>query len=218
MGLILGIVMAGGAWLALWRTRRQTRASLQLLAAALLAGLAGYAFQGRTGLMGSPAAERAPVALLPAMPVELATEFFGRFNAAYPWLVIANSYMARGDSAGAVATLESAIRAAPSDAQLWIILANAMTIHAGGRISPAAQLAFRRSALLAPQHPGPAFFYGLTLLQLNQVPQALDVWRRLLANAPASSKWRLPLAERIAFVERLQARSALGRSLGKDER
>lgn len=208
MGLILGIIMAGTAWAVLWRTKRLGRADLQLLAAALLAGLAGYAFQGRTGLSGSPASEQAVVALPPAMPIELATEFFGRFTAAYPWLVIANSYMRRGDSASAVATLESATRAMPNDTQLWIALANAITIHGGGRLTPAAQLAFRRSAALAPQHPAPAFFYGLTLLQLGQVPQALFVWRRQLARAPAGAKWREPLAFRIMIVEQAQAISA----------
>lgn len=212
MGLIVAAALAALTWGALWKTRRLSRAALQLLGAALLAGLAGYAFQGRVGLAGSPAAERRVAALPPAMPIALADEFFGRFNAAYSWLVIANSFLARGDSGEAVATLASATRAQPRDAQLWIALANAMTIHGGGRISPAARLAFGRSARLAPDHPGPAFFFGLALLQQDDVAGALVVWKELAAKAPDGSPWGAALQSRIAMVERLQREEAELRS------
>lgn len=204
MGLIIAAALAALVWGVSWRTRRMTRAALQLLGAALLAGLAGYAFQGRTGLTGSPAAHRAAVALPPAMPIALANEFFGQFNGASSWLIIANSFLAKGDSGEAVATLESGIRARPNDAQLWIALANALTIHSGGRISPAARLAYGRSAKLAPEHPGPAFFFGLALLQQNDVPGGLVVWRQLLAKAPSGAPWGAALATRVAIVEGLQ--------------
>ena len=105
MGLIVGAVLAASVWLVLWRTRGIGSAALQLVGAALLVGLAGYAMQGRVGLIGSPAAERPPHALPPAMTIPLADEFFGRFNGAYSWLAIANSFLARGNSGEAVATL-----------------------------------------------------------------------------------------------------------------
>lgn len=207
MGLIVGAALAVVTWTMLWRTRRLSRAALQLSGAALLVGLAGYAFQGRAGLIGSPAAERAPQPLPPAMAIPLAEEFFGRFNGAYTWLVIANSFLARGDSSEAVATLASATRAAPSNAQLWIAYANAVRIHSGGRISPAARLAFEKSAELAPQHPGPAFFFGLAVLQTGDIDGTLVVWKDLLAKAPASAPWGNALATRIAILEQVQARS-----------
>lgn len=203
MGLILGAAVAGLVWLALWRTRKLNAASLQLLGAALLTGLAGYAFQGRTGLMGSPAAERGVRSLPPAMPIPLAEEFFGRFTGAYPWLVIANAFLARGDSGEAVATLASAIKARPRDVQLWIAYANAIRIHGGGRISPGARLAFERSVQIAPEHPAPAFFFGLALVQSGDVPGALTVWKQLVKKAPAGSPWGKALTERIALLERL---------------
>lgn len=203
MGLILGAAVAGLVWLALWRTHKLNGASLQLLGAALLTGLAGYAYQGRTGLPGSPAAERVAPSLPPAMPITLAEEFFGRFTGAYPWLVIANAFLARGDSSEAVATLASAIKARPRDVQLWIAYANAIRIHGGGRISPAARLAFERSVELAPEHPAPAFFFGLALVQSGDVPGALIVWKQLAEKAPTSSPWGKALSAQIALLERL---------------
>lgn len=204
MGLILAALVAAAVWLALWRARL-SRAALQLAGAALLAGLAGYTLQGRSGLTGSPASQRPPAALPPVMPIDLASEFFGRFNAAYPWLTIANSYNARGNSAGAVATLTSALKASSQDAELWIALGNALIIHNGGRPSPASELAYRRGIASAPDHPGPLFFYGLALLGRGEPDGALELWRGALRMAHADSPWRDNLVRRIALVERLQA-------------
>lgn len=208
MGLIIAAALAALVWIVLWRTRKLDAAALQLLGAALLVGLAGYAFQGRTGLAGSPAASRAAVALPPAMSIPLADEFFGRFNVASSWLVIANSFLERGNSGEAVATLASATRAAPRNAQLWIAYANAVRIHSGGRISPASRLAFERGAILAPDHPGPAFFFGLAVLQTGDLEGALVVWKTLLAQAPAEARWGRALAARIAVLEQVKARIA----------
>lgn len=201
MGLIIAVAIAGLVWMALWRSRRLASASLQLVGAALLAGLAGYALQGRVGLTGSPASERRTTALPPAMPMELAADFYERFNASTPWLVIANAYMSRGDSEGAIDVLQAALRAQPRQSQLWIALGNAMAIHNGGRMSPAVDLAFRQAELSAPGRPGPRFFAGLLLLQTGQVDQALVVWNELLATAPKTAAWRSGLAAKIAAVE-----------------
>lgn len=212
MGLLLGAVLAASVWLVLWRTRRIGSAALQLVGAALLVGLAGYAMQGRVGLIGSPAAERSPQALPPAMTIPLADEFFGRFNSAYSWLAIANSFLARGNSGEAVATLASATRAAPGNTQLWIAYANALRIHGGGRISPASRLAFERSATLAPDHPGPAFFFGLAVLQSGDVDGALIVWNDLLKKAPAGAPWGRALATRITVLNEIRSRVAAERT------
>ena len=208
MGLLIGIAIAGFVLAILWRGRFARGPALQLVTAALLLGLAGYALQGRVGLVGSPAAERPAKPLPPAMSIELAGEFYGRFNAATPWLAIANGYMTRGDSEGAVATLTSAVRAIPRSSELWIALGNALVTHNGGRSSPASELAFERSALIAPRHPAPKFFYGLMLLQQGEVERALVLWKQVLAGAPPNVSWRAGLAARIAMVEALSRREA----------
>ena len=208
MGLAIALALAALVLLVLWRLARLRGPGLQLLAAALLLGVAGYTLQGRAGLPGSPAAERPRASLPPALPLELAGEFYGRFNAATPWLIIANGYLQRGDSHGAVETLNSAVRASPKSSELWIALGNALVTHGGGRPSPASELAFQRSFALAPGHPAPPFFYGLMLLGQGEAGLALQLWRSLLAAAPADASWRPALAERIAAVEGLVAREA----------
>ena len=204
MGLIFAILLAAAIWLALRRTRAMNGGSLQLAAAALLIGLAGYSLQGRAGLAGSPAAERPPRPLPPVLSVELAGEFYGRFNAATPWIVIANGYMARGEGANAVTTLISAVRAAPRNSELWIALGNGLVAQNRGRMSPAADLAFARSLSLAPQHPGPRFFYGLALLQQGKVDQGLGLWKQILRDAPPDVSWRPNLEARVEVVEQIR--------------
>lgn len=203
MGLLIGLAVAALTLAALWRVASVGRAGLQLAGAALLFGLGGYALQGKPGLRGSPAADRPVAALPPVIPIEIASEFYGRFNAAYFWLVIANGYAERGDSAGAVAILRSGLRAQPRDSELWIALGNALILHGGGRPSPASELAFARASRLAPLHPGPPFLYGLTLLGQGQPERALDLWRQAATRGPAAASWQPNLRARIATIERL---------------
>lgn len=219
MGLILGVVMAALIWLALWRTRMLSSAALRLAGAALLFGLGGYAVQGKIGLAGSPTSAQAAVPLPPVLAIDVAAEFYGRFNGAHSWLTIANSFMKRGDSGQAVATLQSGIRARPTDSELWIALGNALVIHGGGRMSPAAALAFRQSERIAPRgHPGPPFFLGLALLQQGQMEPALAIWRQVLAKAPQTANWREGLAFKIALVERFNADTIGSDRLEREER
>lgn len=203
MGLLIGLAVAALTLAALWRVASVGRAGLQLAGAALLFGLGGYALQGKPGLRGSPASDRSVAALPPVIPIEIASEFYGRFNAAYFWIVIANGYAERGDSSSAVAILRSGLRAQPRDSELWIALGNALVSHGGGRPSPASELAFARAARLAPRHPGPPFFYGLALLGQGQPGRALALWREAAMRGPADASWQPNLRARIAMIERL---------------
>ena len=61
-------------------------------------------------------------------------------------------------------------------------------------ITPAAELSFRRAERLEPNHPGPKFFYGLSLAQSGKPQEAERIWTELVANAPADAEWR-PMVE-----------------------
>jgi cytochrome c-type biogenesis protein CcmH len=166
-------------------------AMLQLTGAALLFGAAGYALQGHPGLAGSPRSTAQRSAPIPLTKFRHA--FFGTFTPTEHWLVIAESYASRGETEQAVATLTAAVREHPGDPMLWIGLGNALADHAG-TITPASELAFRRSAELAPNHPAPRFFYGLALARSGDPQDGIKLWREILAQAPADASWR-PLVE-----------------------
>jgi cytochrome c-type biogenesis protein CcmH/NrfG len=76
-------------------------------------------------------------------------------------------------------------------------------------MTPAAELAFRRAATLARNHPAPKFFYGLALAQGGRLDEAEALWRGLLADAPAGARWRSQVEQQIMLVERARAIAAM---------
>ena len=167
------------------------RGMLQLGAAALLFGAVGYALQGRPALTGSPRAKAASGEVEPLKGARDA--FFGEFTRSGHWLLISDSMARQGNTADAAGILRSAIREHPHDVALWVALGNALVDHAG-MITPAAELAYRRAAELAPGHPAAPFFYGLALARSGNRAGAVMLWRQILSESPADASWR-PLVE-----------------------
>lgn len=193
MGWALIALFALGVFLALWRLAGFDRAALQLLAAALFIGIAGYAVQGRPLLNGKP--------VPPPARQEQSNSAAGQKGSQLPrlgtgasWLRITEAYQSSGDKQNAVRSIRARLQAHPNDAELWVALGSVLVMHADGMITPAARLAFGRAERLSPDHPGPKFFYGLSLAQKVKLEEAERVWTELLANAPADAEWR-PLVE-----------------------
>ena len=201
MGWLTILILALLTLAALWYFLRD-RAAVQFLGAALLLALAGYAWQGRPAMEGRPK----PPPLRESVPesefAELRGDMMGRFDNAGRWLTIAESYQRRGDTQSGAQIIQSALRQSPEDADLWVGLGNALVVHADGMMTPAAELAFQRAAQLAPDHPGPRFFYGLALAQGGQFDEAERIWRGVLASAPADASYRPVVEERLQALER----------------
>ena len=164
---------------------------LTLAAAAIAFGCAGYAWQGRPDLAGVPrtAGERGPPMSLAGARVTL----MGQFDRSDSWLIMSDNFAARGNSMNAVGILRSAVREHPRDYKLWVGLGNALVDHGRG-LNPAARLAYRNAAALAPDHPAPPFFLGLAEVRSGNADEAVRLWRGILATAPANASWR-PLVE-----------------------
>lgn len=189
-GWLLLLLLAAASLAGLWALGARG-SLLQLAAAALLLGSAGYALGGRPTLGGAP---RASAGTGDALPLTKARHaFFGNFGGNEHWLLLSESLARRGRSADAAGILRSALRAHPEDSQLWIGLGNALVDHSRV-LTPPAQLAFERAAKLAPGHPAPPFFFGLALLRSGDRDTALRMWRELLAAAPPDASWR-PMVE-----------------------
>jgi cytochrome c-type biogenesis protein CcmH/NrfG len=166
-------------------------AMLQLAAAALLLGAAGYALHGRPGV---PSSEQEAQASRQAIPLGNARRaFFGELGGSNHWLMMSDSMAGRGKTADAAGILRSAVREHPGDPVLWIGLGNALVDHVGV-LTPAAQLAYERAASLSPGHPAPPFFYGVALARSGEREAAVRLWRQILADASAEAGWR-PLVE-----------------------
>ncbi|MFW2830821.1 tetratricopeptide repeat protein [Sphingomonas sp. ID0503] len=202
-GLLIAIALAAALLALTWRFARLDRGALTLLAAALAIGLAGYAWQGRPGLPGKP--DTASTAQRPDSFFE--KERFRWFTAVGlegQWLTFADALIRQGATQSAVTAIRSGLRENPKSVALWTGLGNALTAHAEGLVTPAAQLAFDRAAALDPANPAPRLFLGEALLRSGQIDAAEAVWKRLLASAPADAPWRGEIEMRLFVTAKLR--------------
>ena len=211
MGWVVFLILAAALLALLWRFAGFRGALLQITTAAVLLAMAGYAWQGRPALEASPAAARGRQKLPETAFAALRGEFFERFTSSSRWLIIADSYQRRGNTGAAVGIIRAGLRESPRDAARWTGLGNALVLHGGGVMNPAAELAYRRAGALAPDHPAPPFFYGLSLIQSGQIVEGEAVWRRILADAPADASWRPVIADRLALIDQLRLMGQLPR-------
>lgn len=205
MGWLALIAIALATIAGLWRILRGDRATIQLLGAAVLLGVAGYALQGRPGLEGAPKPPPDRQSVPDSAFAQTREEMLGRFDRAWYWLNMSDGLARRGDTYAAAQVLRAGLRDAPRDPDLWVGLGNALVVHGGGMMSPAAQLAFGRAAALAPEHPGPRFFYGLALAQGGRFDEAERIWRALLAQAPSGADYRATVEQQLAALARSRA-------------
>ena len=189
----------------LWRFAGLDRNGLQFLASALLLAMAGYAWQGSPGLAGSPKRVSAVESVPDSLFTRMRHDLFGRFDAADSWLIRAESYQRTGDAAGGAMMIRQGLKQNPRSVALWVGYGNALVLHSDGMMTPAAQLAFQRAAEVAPNHPGPKFFYGLALAQGGRFDEAERVWRELLATAPPSANWRGAIERQLEALQQARA-------------
>lgn len=180
------------------------RTAREIAAAALLLGLAGYAWQGRPGLAGAPraAAEKGAV----PFDEELAEQRRGlaeRYGKAGQWLILSDGLGRQGKTKEAANVLLSGLRQSPNDANLWLGMGNALVAHGSNMLSPGADFAYRRALAIDPEGPAPRYFYGLALAQAGQLKQAKALWLPLAAGAPEGSMVKRELEQNIARIDAL---------------
>ena len=210
MGWLFILLLGAAVLIALWKLAGFGRTALQLAAAAILIAMAGYAWQGNPELAGKPVPPPARANLPDSEFAASREDMLGRFDNAASWLTLAESYQRGGDTQSGAGVIRAALRQHPKDADLWVGLGNALVIHSGGMMTPSAQLAFSRAEELAPEHPGPKFFYGLALAQGGKYDEAEGIWRALLENAPADAEWRPMVEERLAMIAQAKAAGLAG--------
>lgn len=196
--VVLAALVAGGLWLAV----RPGRSVAELIAAALLVAVAGYAWQGSPGLIGKPTPPRANAPRPTNLFADERRRWLESVGVDAQALDAADGLIQSNDPTYAVGVLRAALRLRPSSAVLWIGLGNALTQVADGAVTPPATFAFEHASELAPMSPAPAYFLGLALAQSGDLDGAEARWRALLAKAPAGAPWAAAVQDKLNAVER----------------
>lgn len=203
MGWVLTLLLAALVLAGLVLLGRLPRMLVELTGAVLLLGIAGYAWQGRPNLPGSP---RDPAQTAPRFDEDLAQlrdAFGGRYGKAAPWITMSDGFARQGRTQDAANVLHSGLRAEPRNPDLWVAMGNALIAHSGGIVSPAAQYSYRQAMALAPQSSAAPYFYGLALAQSGQYAQARKVWGDLAARVTAGTPLHQMLQANLAQLDRI---------------
>ncbi len=203
MSWLAVLLLAGAALAAAVLLLRIPRGAITLLAATLLFGLAGYAWQGSPGMPSAPGTVAIPPPGLDELSIKSRRAFYDETSLPSRFLITSDAFARRGDQIRAAAFANSAIRENPRDSEAWTALGNALVEHAEGRLTPAALDAFREGALAAPRDPAPMFFLGFAFLRDGSPERALLIWEQILKAAPENARWRPAMAQRVARLRAL---------------
>ncbi len=180
------------------------RKAYELTGAALLLGIAGYAWQGNPGMARVSIEPTEKPNSFDDQSIDARNDMGERFGSAREWLVFSDSLNRAGKHGAAANYLRNGVKEHPEDPDLWVGLGNALVVHADGAITPAAQFALQKAADISPEHPGPPFFLGMTYAQSGKIDQARAVWTELLDGSAEDAPWRADLESRLATLNRMQ--------------
>jgi len=203
-GIFIAAALALVALLALKFGARLPWRHMTPAAAAILLGLAGYAWQGRPNLMGHDV-KPSVAAKFDERLAEKRRSIGERLGPASQWLIMSDGLARAGDTENAANVIARGLEKSPKDADLWVGLGNALLAHAGGRLTPASDHAYRQAMILAPQAISPSYFYGLALAQSGQFEAAQRTWAQLALRLPERADMRMELVRNLMLLDRLIA-------------
>ena len=188
---------------------RLPREGMTLFGAALVFGLAGYAWQGAPGQPSAPKAEAAEGAGQGEAMVEGRAALFDRSTPPPAYLVTSDAFARRGQFADAAGLLRKGLADNPEHLEGWLAVGMALVGHADGFVTPAAVQAFGRARAIDPAHPGAEYFLGFAYLQSGEVVAARNVWAGLVERSPADAPWREGLEAEVARLDDMIARAPM---------
>ncbi|MGE0714686.1 MAG: c-type cytochrome biogenesis protein CcmI [Alphaproteobacteria bacterium] len=171
-----------------------------VLALAVPLGAFGlYVWHGAPHLPGQPAAQRAAPAAgatadLEAAVTRLAARLQERPDDVAGWELLARSLVQAARPQEAAEAYRHLIAIAGARPDLHAAHGEALTMAAGGIVTPAARDAFRQ----AGDDPRARFYLGEAAVQAGDLDEALRRWTALEADSPADAPWRPLLRRRIA--------------------
>lgn len=207
-GWVFLLILSAAVALLVRQFARLPKGGFELVLAALLTGVAGYAWQGNPDMAGVQVqSTEKGLSLDPRVAAtrRLMTDQYGEAAKVANFADLLDSW---GKTREAVIAVKTGIAKDPGNAELWTSLGNTLVVHGGGMMSPAAELAFARAQALAPDQPAPAYFRGLALAQSGRIEEAAQSWARVLNGSPPDAPWRADVEMRLALALRIMQAQA----------
>jgi cytochrome c-type biogenesis protein CcmH/NrfG len=202
-GLVIAIALALLVGAGVMLGARMSISKLTPVAATLLLGLAGYAWQGSPGVPGKPVQAGSAQAKFDEALAQKRHDIGERISRATPYLTMSDGYARRGETQDAANILLPALRKYPDDSHLWVGLGNALMAHGNGVMSPAASYAFRQALAFQPNGVSPNYFYGLAMAESGDFERAKAIWLPLAARLPENAELREELIRNVVLLNAL---------------
>ena len=188
---------------------RLPREGVTLFGAALVFGLAGYAWQGSPGQPAAPKPEMRKSSQQGEAMVEGRAALFDRTLPPPAYLLTSDAFARQGQFADAAGLLQQGLRDNPRDIESWLALGMALVGHADGFVTPAAVQAFSRARAIDPAHPGADYILGYAYLQSGEIIAARNVWQGLIERSPPDAPWLDGLSAEVARLDDMIARAPM---------
>lgn len=188
---------------------RVPKQAATLLAATLVFGLAGYAWQGSPEQPSAPKEAASSSTQSGEAMVAARHSLFDETLMKPSYLITSDGFARRGRFADAAGFLRRGLAENPNDLESWLALGMALVAHADGNVTPAARRAYDRAAQINPDNPAPRFFLGAAYLQGRDFLEAREVWAQLLEDTPDDAPFRADLQRRVDTLDEMIANAPM---------
>lgn len=187
----------------LWR--RRIAALVALIALPVIAaGL--YINWGSPNLPGAPLAGRLDLPpeqrSIESMVAQVEAHLERNPDDGRGWDVVAPVYMRMGRYADAVRARANAVRLLGASADREADLGEAMVAAGNSIVTADAKASFERALKIDPNHLKAQYFIGLAAEQDGRPAEAAQIWRAMLARAPANAPFRPLVQQSLARVDK----------------
>jgi len=192
----------GNAVSAAWQRRAVAVASL--LALPVVAG-GLYLFLGSPELAsGQPVAQQSVAATpqsIEGLVAEAEAHLARNAQDGRGWEILAPIYMRLGRYSDSVAAWRNTLQLLGDSAEREANLGEALTAEANDVVTADAKTAFIRAVTLDKTNVTARYYLGLAAEQDGQRDRAANIWRDLIAEAPAGTPWVIDVRNALARVE-----------------
>ena len=184
--------------------QRRTVAAASLLALPVVAG-GLYFFLGSPELASGQAVAQRNVAAdaqsIENLVVQAEARLASNPEDGRGWEILAPVYMRLGRYADSVAAWRNALRLLGDSAEREANLGESLTAEANDVFTADAKAAFIRALTLDKMNVSARYYLGVAAEQDGQRDKAANIWRALIAEAPAGTPWVVDVRNALARVE-----------------